>query len=93
MTDQTREPVRLDTPEDLRALMGATHAASDEQWAAITSPLRPEYVVDAVQAQTGTISGMVTDAGTQRPVPSARVEVVDGAGQAAGAAMTLLLVG
>ena len=45
MTEQTREPVRLDTPEDLRALMGAKHAASDEQWAAITSPLRPTVVV------------------------------------------------
>ncbi|WP_374455601.1 UvrD-helicase domain-containing protein [Nocardioides sp.] len=39
------EPVRLDTPEDLRALMGAKHAPSEEQWAAITSPLRPTVVV------------------------------------------------
>ncbi|GAB3029637.1 hypothetical protein GCM10011376_14160 [Nocardioides flavus (ex Wang et al. 2016)] len=38
-------PVPLDSPEDLRALMGAAHAASDEQWAAITSPLRPTVVV------------------------------------------------
>ena len=54
MTEQTSPPpssqtgpapVRLDTPEDLRALMGAAHAASDEQWAAITSPLRPTVVV------------------------------------------------
>ena len=41
----TREPVRIDTPEDLRVLMGAEHAASDEQWAAITAPLRPTVVV------------------------------------------------
>ncbi|WP_242498065.1 ATP-dependent DNA helicase [Nocardioides glacieisoli] len=44
-TTPTREPVRIDTPEDLRALMGAEHAASDEQWAAITAPLRPTVVV------------------------------------------------
>ena len=35
---QLPAPVRLDSPEDLRVLMGAKHAASDEQWAAITSP-------------------------------------------------------
>ena len=40
----THEPIRLDTPEDLKALMGG-HAPSDEQWAAITSPLRPTVVV------------------------------------------------
>ena len=40
-----REPLRIDTPADLRALMGAEHAASDEQWAAITAPLRPTVVV------------------------------------------------
>lgn len=45
MTEPIREPLRLDTPEDLRALMGAQHAASDEQWAAITAPLRPTVVV------------------------------------------------
>ena len=45
MTEPTREPLRLDTPEDLQALMGAQHAASDEQWAAITAPLRPTVVV------------------------------------------------
>ncbi|MCF6379867.1 ATP-dependent helicase [Nocardioides KLBMP 9356] len=45
MTEQTFTPVRIDTPEDLRALMGAEHAASDEQWAAITAPLRPTVVV------------------------------------------------
>ncbi|WP_307861958.1 UvrD-helicase domain-containing protein [Nocardioides sp. SYSU D00065] len=39
-----REPVRLETPQDLQALMGG-HAPSDEQWAAITSPLRPTVVV------------------------------------------------
>ena len=38
-------PARLETPADLQALMGAAHAASDEQWAAITSPLRPTVVV------------------------------------------------
>lgn len=43
--DLLREPVRLDTPEDLRVLMKAKHAASDEQWAAITAPLRPTVVV------------------------------------------------
>ncbi|MDT0188505.1 UvrD-helicase domain-containing protein [Microbacterium sp. ARD31] len=47
MSEQSRpfEPVRLETPEELRALMGAAHAPSDEQWAAITSPLRPTVVV------------------------------------------------
>ncbi len=45
MSQPTGEPLRLDTPEDLRALMGAAHAASAEQWAAITSPLRPTVVV------------------------------------------------
>jgi DNA helicase-2/ATP-dependent DNA helicase PcrA len=47
VSEQSRsfEPVRLDTPEELRALMGAAHAPSDEQWAAITSPLRPTVVV------------------------------------------------
>ena len=45
MTQQTFQPIRLESPEDLRVLMGAEHAASDEQWAAITSPLRPTVVV------------------------------------------------
>ncbi|WP_309136404.1 ATP-dependent helicase [Nocardioides campestrisoli] len=39
-----REPVRLDSPEDLQALMGG-HPPSSEQWAAITAPLRPAVVV------------------------------------------------
>ena len=47
-TAPTREPLRIDTPEDLRVLMGAEHAASDEQWAAITAPLRPTVVVPMV---------------------------------------------
>ena len=38
------QPIRLDSPADLAALMGG-HAPSDEQWAAITSPLRPTVVV------------------------------------------------
>ena len=45
MTEDASKPIRLDTPEELRALMGAEHAPSDEQWAAITSPLRPTVVV------------------------------------------------
>ena len=40
----TEHAVRLDTPADLQALMGG-FAPSDEQWAAITAPLRPTVVV------------------------------------------------
>ena len=36
---------RLDTPESLRALMGADFAFSDQQFAAITAPLEPQVVV------------------------------------------------
>ena len=44
-TELAFTPIRLDTAEDLRVLMKAEHAASDEQWAAITAPLRPTVVV------------------------------------------------
>ena len=40
----THEPLRIDSPAELAALMGG-HAPSDEQWAAITAPLRPTVVV------------------------------------------------
>lgn len=40
----TTQAIRLETPEELKALMGG-HAPSDEQWAAITAPLRPTVIV------------------------------------------------
>ena len=40
----SHEPLRIDSPAELAALMGG-HAPSDEQWAAITAPLRPTVVV------------------------------------------------
>ncbi len=36
---------RLDTPEALRRLMGATYPLSDQQFAAVTAPLAPQVVV------------------------------------------------
>ncbi|UDY24570.1 UvrD-helicase domain-containing protein [Nocardioides sp. Kera G14] len=38
-------PVSIDSPEELARLMGVTHPASPEQWAAITAPLEPAVVI------------------------------------------------
>ncbi|MCD6638290.1 MAG: ATP-dependent helicase [Nocardioides sp.] len=37
--------MRIDSPQELQELMRSRHAASEEQWAAITAPLRPTVVV------------------------------------------------
>jgi ATP-dependent DNA helicase UvrD/PcrA len=37
--------MRLDTPEQLRRLMGATYPLSDQQFAAVTAPLSPQVVI------------------------------------------------
>ncbi len=37
--------MRLETPDDLRRVMGAAFAPSQQQWAAITAPLAPAVVV------------------------------------------------
>ncbi|WP_234412336.1 ATP-dependent helicase [Nocardioides sediminis] len=45
-TPATRpEPLRIDTPEDLRRVMQAPFAPSPQQWAAITAPLSPAVVI------------------------------------------------
>ncbi len=41
----TTTSVRLETPQDLQALMGTDYAPSPQQWAAITAPLAPAVVV------------------------------------------------
>lgn len=41
----SRRTWRLDTPEDLRRLMGAAYPLSDQQFAAVTAPLSPQVVV------------------------------------------------
>ncbi len=41
----TARRLRLDTPESLRALMGAPYPLSDQQFAAVTAPLAPQVVI------------------------------------------------
>ena len=45
MISTTSPPVRLDTPEALRRLMGAPYPLSDQQFAAVTAPLAPQVVI------------------------------------------------
>ena len=44
-THEPRRTWRLDTPEDLRRLMGAAYPLSDQQFAAVTAPLASQVVV------------------------------------------------
>src|SRR5688572_28649728 len=44
-TSSTAAAVEIRTPEDLRRVMKAEFAPSDEQWAAITAPLEPAVVI------------------------------------------------
>ncbi|HWU31907.1 MAG TPA: UvrD-helicase domain-containing protein, partial [Marmoricola sp.] len=37
--------INIRTPEDLQALMQAEYPLSDQQWAAVTAPLRPTVVI------------------------------------------------
>ena len=51
----TRQPVRIDTPEDLRVLMGAEHAASDR--VEDLEPVADVGEVLAAQAATAAVHG------------------------------------
>jgi DNA helicase-2/ATP-dependent DNA helicase PcrA len=44
VTDATTS-LRIDSPEALRALMGASFTLSDQQWAAVSAPMEPAVVI------------------------------------------------